>query len=581
MFFLRRTLHAFFVVLVLSGTSAAQAQIYVDKDASGANDGSSWADAYTDLQTAIDNADGSSELWVAEGVYRTDSQDDSFTITDAIDGVKVYGGFESGDTFSDRDPGAHPTVLSGDIDDDDTVNGQGVTVDHADISGTNSYTVLFLEAGGADNITSNTVLDGLTITGGQADNSAGTTPERNGGGIFCDGRGSGEECSPTIQNVIFAGNAADIGGAIYNAGNSNGIASPTLVNGLFRGNAALNQDGGAMYNTGLNGTTSPTITNVTFVDNEAADNGGAIFNNGESGGTADPQITNTILWGNTAVNGGDQMANFEANPTLANTIIEGGIGGIQESSSSTTDGGGNLDQDPVFSRSGTPEGPDGGLATVDDGLAVLPGSPALDAGDDAALPNDIADLDDDSDTSELIPFDLAGTSRVQNGTVDIGAYEGTVEPQVLRVDASSSASTPDGLSWSTAYANLQTAIDAAVKTDELWVAEGTYTPASASDSLVITGDQDGLELYGGFSGGGRRAVPRGIRTRIRRCFREMWTGTTIRLNPTRTATTTMRRPRKSITSTGTTATTSSTWTGQREIPLTVPLPNARSSMGCG
>lgn len=50
-----------------------------------------------------------------------------------------------------------------------------------------------------------------------------------------------------------------------------------------------------------------------------------------------------------------------------------------------TDAGGNLDQDPVFIRSGTPGGSDRSLTTPDDGLAVLPGSPALDGGDDAAL----------------------------------------------------------------------------------------------------------------------------------------------------------------------------------------------------
>ncbi|MDX1531202.1 MAG: choice-of-anchor Q domain-containing protein, partial [Rhodothermales bacterium] len=237
--------------------------------------------------------------------------------------------------------------------------------------------------------------DGFTVSGGNAD---GAGPAGNGGGLYCEGSGSGGGCSPTLSNVAFTGNAAsNRGGAMYNSGDFLGVSSPVLTNVTVAGNVATSA-GGAVYNSGYNSPSSPVFNNV-------------------------------ILWSNSATDGA-QIYNSSATPTLSHTLIEGGLAGIFENNSSTTDGGGNLSADPAFVDAADPAGPDGLFGTGDDGLRLVPGSPAIDAGDATLLPADSADLDDDGDTSESLPFDCAGNARVLLGTVDLGAYEQPFGPPV-------------------------------------------------------------------------------------------------------------------------------------------------------
>jgi hypothetical protein len=71
---------------------------------------------------------------------------------------------------------------------------------------------------------------------------------------------------------------------------------------------------------------------------------------------------------------------------------------------------------------------------------------------------------------------------------------------VFRVDAASTAATPDGQSWDTAYPTLQAATDAASTAGggELWVKAGRYTFAASEGSVLSM--KEGVDLYGGFTG---------------------------------------------------------------------------------
>jgi PKD repeat protein len=354
---------------------------YVDQDASGAADGRSWANAYPDLQDALDQAGAGDQIWIAEGTYRPIASGPSSSSFHLVGGVALHGGFDGTETWlHERDPAAHPTVLSGDI---GTLNNPHDNVYHVVTA--------------SSSVTESAILEGLIISGGNAD---GNGDDGLGGGLYNQGG------SPRLVNVAFIGNAAGEGGGLYNDG-----GSPRLVNVAFSGNTAEGE-GGGIYN--LN--SSPVLTNTTFSRNTAGLAGGAIHNEDSA-----PTLANSILWGNTP----DEISNA-ISTTVSYSDIEGGC--PMEADCDQVS-----DQDPQL---WDPEGEDGLAGTLDDDLRLHttfrpPLSPVIDGGDTSALPADPKDLDGDGDTGERLPLDLSGRWRLVGftditPTVDMGAYEATV-----------------------------------------------------------------------------------------------------------------------------------------------------------
>ncbi|MGG2053615.1 InlB B-repeat-containing protein [Lysinibacillus pakistanensis] len=253
--------------------------IYVNAASTGGNNGSSWNNAFKDLQSALNAAQSGDEIWIATGTYtptKKISANDPRTATFQMkNGVAIYGGFQGTETkLTERNVQANPTIL----------NGLG------DI-----YHVFYHPNGLF--LDRSAVLDGVTITGGNAN---GNLEHGRGGGMYNSGS------SPTITNVTFSENRAGNGGGVY----SEYVSNQIITNVLFSGNKAEN--GGGMHHFFSN----PTITNVVFSRNEASFMGGGMYN--FQGGNL--SLTNVTFSGNKADHGGG-LYNDNSSPTITSVTF--------------------------------------------------------------------------------------------------------------------------------------------------------------------------------------------------------------------------------------------------------------------
>jgi hypothetical protein len=246
----------------------------------GDGDCSSWLEA-CDLQTALAMAATGDEIWVAQGLYKpTTTLTDTLATFTLPSGTAVYGGFEGTETSREqRDWVNNLTVLSGDIDNNDLTDSHGVITFTQNITGTNSYHVV-----SSISLTETAVLDGFTITGGQANGQA--FPDTVGGGLINAGTLSIYSLV-TVANSSFIGNEAFDGGGI-----GNGYGLLTITGSTLTGNHAAMGGGGILISYG-----QAIIVDSTISNNSAEYSGGGI----ENSLYGSVQITNTILSNNLAV----------------------------------------------------------------------------------------------------------------------------------------------------------------------------------------------------------------------------------------------------------------------------------------
>jgi len=284
--------------------------IYVNDNAPGTpHDGTSWNNAYKNLQNALSAAVPGDQIWVATGVYRPDegsgqTNNDRYASFSLINGVAIYGGFVGGETNrNQRKPAINLAILSGDIDlNDDDPDNDNIIEDIHDLNGSNSIHVV------ANNGVDNTaILDGFTITAGYGFHWGFITePNALGGGMY------NVDSSPTLANLNFIGNLNGFGGGMFNQN-----SSPTVMNVKFEFNMGV-EHGGAMYNQ----SSSPSLTNVTISQNRSYDEGGGIYNH-----LSAPSLTNVTISGNIAADtvptdtGGGGMYNRDSSPTLQNVTF--------------------------------------------------------------------------------------------------------------------------------------------------------------------------------------------------------------------------------------------------------------------
>ena len=292
-----------FAVALASG-SFAESQppprvLFVDAAATGANHGSSWMNAFVDLQSALDVAQSGDEIWVAHGRYmpsrRTIPDDPRSATFGLIAGVALFGGFAGGETArAQADPFMNETILSGDFNGDDgqrdcsTVSNCCATHEGAGCDDPLCNELICGEGGGdsccsgqfswdetcvfratrlcthltlhnSDNayhvLTGSAfpepaaLLDGLTITGGNADITQCVTFECWGGGLYNNG------ASIQLSRCRFKLNSA------YNGGGGLFTAGPHSV--VVRDCEFVDNDYSGWFDFG----SAPLMTNSCFRDN--------------------------------------------------------------------------------------------------------------------------------------------------------------------------------------------------------------------------------------------------------------------------------------------------------------------------
>jgi hypothetical protein len=315
-----------------TGTISYAQTIYVNVDATGTNTGSSWTNAYTDLQDALDasmSSIGIDTILIAEGTYypthspddnTTNARDRAFHLADS--NVLISGGY---DASSAMQIGC-ATILSGDL----------ITAGAASDSAHHVFITTSLD--------STSLIENILITAGKADSSGNITYHSK---VFNRASGGGMNnsySSPSLTNCLFVCNSASsFGGGMYNSSSS----SPTIVNCAFKNNLA--NSGGGMYNY----TSSPTLTNTYFFKNLTDNNGNSIYNDSSS------------LNSNSTHNASDADLGI-----FPNTKVD-------LSDASYKD---------LFVDSTNFEGTDGVWGTKDDGLQLLEGTVLIGAGTSTGAP---------------------------------------------------------------------------------------------------------------------------------------------------------------------------------------------------
>ncbi|VEP11439.1 hypothetical protein H1P_1040013 [Hyella patelloides LEGE 07179] len=441
---------------------------YVNQNATGDNDGSSWINAYSDLQDALAVATANDEIWVADGTYKPTNDGDRNSSFVIPSGVEIYGGFAGGETNREqRNWINHSTILSGNI------GSENVQTD-------NSYHVV-----GISNTTNTTILDGFTISDGNAD-GGGSSGKNDGGGIY-----SFRDSNATLKNLIVSNNlATDDGGGFYYAGGG----SPNLINVTFSNNFA-NDRGGAIYvfgdslsvENGLfienesqsggaialrDGTFNVAeILNSTFYNNQANEGSAIIYSFNSSQGSGTLTIENSIFSNNSGSDSNNQIVSGGRGTNIVNnSIVEGGYDGS---------GTNIIDADPLF------------FDTENNDLRLRRNSPGVDAGN-----NNVVD-----ETTDIIT-----NPRIFNDTVDIGAYEygvfmsiddtTLVEGDDGTTNAAFTVTLLDSLGEATAEevsVNYETVDDTATASSDYTTTEGTLVfsvgETTKTINIPILGDE--------------------------------------------------------------------------------------------
>lgn len=177
------------IILGLISSNSCIGQIFVNLNATGNNNGTSWINAFNNLQIALDGASNKNQIWIATGTYYPGQSGDSKNTTFHISkGVELLGGFIGTEVnATERNITENPTILSGDLNRDDIID------NFESNRNDNVWTVMLVENRSA-NIS---VFDGLTFRSGHSNGNNELHEASNGGGLLLYGPALVRNCSFT------------------------------------------------------------------------------------------------------------------------------------------------------------------------------------------------------------------------------------------------------------------------------------------------------------------------------------------------------------------------------------------------
>lgn len=508
------------------GFTQAQTVVYVDIDATGNNDGTSWANAYNSLHDALNNTNiAGAEVWIAEGTYTPSSASTPFINQY---GLHIYGGFvgtEAAKFERTLDPWLHPVYLSGDINGDDLVEVPTATSTN---KSDNATRILQIEPTTVGGTTLNHVLEEIIIDrinfvnvyGGSAlyshpaagsnytqrqiklkncrfsRNYAATRPAFD---VWCNEPGS-PATSPLetfiMINSIVDENVSSIGYSFEFRGLA-GYLKTTLANNLFIANTVtdVNSSGSVarFISNGSNNITVNFASNTLALNQEGAsygtDGGSCIYlqrvaNSGgivglwynniyyNNQGTGEYALSNNYTMA--FINAANTNARDFATPTydLPNSIV------LTESPFIDITAG-NFEPLPAFRQNGSPS--------------------------NAAYNNSEVGINDCFNNPRYYSsLSVIGLGAIQyanvsmlHGPGDIASLSLPLPPGAFFVDQNATGAN-DGTSWADAFTSLYTALSSPSVSSgsSLYVKAGTYL-ADAGPYIIA---DDSISIYGGFNG---------------------------------------------------------------------------------
>ena len=512
-----RKLSAYVILLfVMVFPYAASAQSYdgvVYVTPSGTGDGTSWADAYGDINAAITAAasNGKLPVWIAAGTYYGDGNADNNAFTMAR-GVNIYGGFAGDEPktydLSLRDFETNKTILDGQ----------------------NVQRVLYSDGSSYETI----CIDGFTIQNGVQTNSGGgvymnyttmtncvvrdnESSNSGGGGVYmyysnllnssitdnvCQYWGAGVYAysGSTISGCLIANNVQNYPGiSDAYAGGICAYHDVVIKNCIIKNNSSYNtggvslEYGATLENCLVANNTGGAITGGVFMWSESWSGDSKLTNcdvvrNDGGGINGSGAIINTIVWGNEK--NGSPLDMAGSGITATNSAVGGGCSGTNNVILDVDNTGTGF-YHPKFASPSTTAG-----------VEATPGSWSWQLTGGSVCAN--------RGTSEGISVpekDLAGNDRVQQGIIDMGCYESnftaTTIPtfdEIVYV-VPNGAGNKTGTSWANATGDINYAIGQARVNGlhKVWVAAGTYIGDSVAANNAFT-IYNGVSLYGGFAG---------------------------------------------------------------------------------